>query len=219
MSDATMLVFLSVVMLIGSFLAGSVPLIMSLSEVCVAHFGWMSFILIHYFLSLVFPLGSAQFGLHAGCRAAGWSCPGCHHSRRHSDALFTAATRYILFPSISSHLFIILFTLQRSRRGTTMQNLEAPQHKLQPVRPVLTATRQRKKVFTWLLAFPWFLALFLCSWLTRLDLPDVAAEVTFHLLQTSKWSKIVKNLDCQLKILQILRAVVEAGTAGRSLPP
>nr|CAG4647437.1 EOG090X0EEU [Megafenestra aurita]SVE92676.1 EOG090X0EEU [Megafenestra aurita] len=32
MSDATMLVFLTVVMLIGSFLAGSVPLIMSLSE-------------------------------------------------------------------------------------------------------------------------------------------------------------------------------------------
>ena len=33
MSDATMLLFLSVIMLIGSFLAGSLPLIMTLSEV------------------------------------------------------------------------------------------------------------------------------------------------------------------------------------------
>jgi len=32
MSDATMLVFLSIVMLIGSYMAGSVPLIMTLSE-------------------------------------------------------------------------------------------------------------------------------------------------------------------------------------------
>lgn len=33
MSDATMLLFLSVIMLIGSFLSGSLPLIMTLSEV------------------------------------------------------------------------------------------------------------------------------------------------------------------------------------------
>lgn len=33
MSDSGMLIFLSLVMLVGSFLAGNVPLIMTLSEV------------------------------------------------------------------------------------------------------------------------------------------------------------------------------------------
>lgn len=37
MSDATILIFLSVVMLVGSYIAGSVPLIMTLSEVSLSH--------------------------------------------------------------------------------------------------------------------------------------------------------------------------------------